>query len=256
MTNFISVTDVGLQNCKDLMFQVDACCSSSLTEEKPKVLKVNELKDIVSATIVSIDNAIFKMGSREMNLITKLNVSVKEDCLLNDETGELSFHMWEEQLPLFTNKKTYNLQYLVLKTYAGDRYLASTRKTVAEEVTDNPQIPINDEYDEGIDNFSIIPFELVKNVEIFYACNNCKKKVPVTHAKKIKYNACGSAFRSIKCKRNTTCELKFTSCECKKKSGMVSTDIISKELSWQSKDISDVTVSGIEEAFLSWKRKC
>ena len=30
---------------------------------------------------------------------------------------------------------------------------------------------------------------------------------------------------------------------------MVFTDIISKVLSWQSKDISDVTLSGTEEAF-------
>ena len=32
------------------------------------------LKDTVSGTIVSIDNAFLKMGSREMKLITKLNV--------------------------------------------------------------------------------------------------------------------------------------------------------------------------------------
>ena len=71
----------------------------------------------------------------------------------------ISFHIWEEQLPLFTNKKTCNFQYLVLKTYAGDRYLASTRKTVAKEVTDNPHIPMNNKYDEGIENFAINSFE-------------------------------------------------------------------------------------------------
>ena len=41
--------------------EVDACCSSSLSEEKPKVLKVNELKDIVSGTIVNND-CIFENG--------------------------------------------------------------------------------------------------------------------------------------------------------------------------------------------------
>ena len=51
--------------------------------------------------------------------------------------------------------KKHNLQYLVLKTYAGARYLASTKKTVAKEVTDNLHIPMNDEYDESIENFSI-----------------------------------------------------------------------------------------------------
>ena len=43
-------------------------------KKKPKVLKINELKDIVLGTIVSIDNAFFKMGSNEMKLITKLNL--------------------------------------------------------------------------------------------------------------------------------------------------------------------------------------
>ena len=73
--------------------EVDACCSSSLSEEKPKVLKVNELKDIVSGTIVNNDSAFLKMDSREMKLITKLKVSVKEDCLLNDETGNFISYM-------------------------------------------------------------------------------------------------------------------------------------------------------------------
>ena len=65
----------------------------SLSEEKPKVLKVNELKDIVSGTIVNNDSAFLKMDSREMKLITKLKVSVKEDCLLNDETGNFISYM-------------------------------------------------------------------------------------------------------------------------------------------------------------------
>ena len=159
---------------------------------------------------------------------------------------EISFHIWEEQLPLFTNKKTYNFQYLVLKTYTGDRYLASTRKTVPEEVTDNPHIPMNNEHDESIENFAINSSEIVKNVEIFLACNNCKKEVPVTHAKIIKCNACGSAFHSIKCKKHATCELKFTSCKGKEESVLIFTDIISKVLSWQSKDIGNVTLSAIE----------
>ena len=33
------------------------------------------------------------------------------------------------------------------------------------------------EYDEGCENFSINSFEVVKNVKIFLACNNYKKKV-------------------------------------------------------------------------------
>ena len=72
----------------------------------------------------------------------------------------------------------------------------------------------------------------------------------MTRAKIIKCNACGSAFRSIKCLKNATCELKFNSCKGKEKCVMVFTDIISKVLSWQSKNISDVTVSDIQEAFL------
>ena len=72
---------------------MDVCCSSSFWEEKLKGLKVNELKDIVSGTMVNIDNAFLKMGSREMRLITKLNVSVKEDCLSNDETGNFISYM-------------------------------------------------------------------------------------------------------------------------------------------------------------------
>ena len=43
-------------------------------KKKPKVLKINELKDIVLGTIVSIDNAFFKIGSNEMKLITKLSL--------------------------------------------------------------------------------------------------------------------------------------------------------------------------------------
>ena len=109
---------------------------------------------------------------------------------------------------------------------------------------------MNDEYDKAIENFAINSIKLVKNVETFLACNNCKKNVTVTHAKIIKCNACGSAFRSTKCRRNATCELKFTSCKGKEKSVMIFTNIISNLLSWQSKDISDLTVSGIEEVFL------
>ena len=62
-------------------------------------------------------------------------LSVKEDCILEDETGTMELHIWE---PLFTpvkSNKAYYFQNLTLRYYQGSKFLSTNRNTTYSEET-------------------------------------------------------------------------------------------------------------------------
>ena len=83
-------------------------------------------------------HATLSMGAQEPNKIeTKSSqaLSVKEDCILEDETGTMELHIWE---PLFTqlkSNKAYYLQNLTLRYYQGSKFLSTNRNTTCSEET-------------------------------------------------------------------------------------------------------------------------
>ena len=91
---------------------------SQSTSQEASDVSLRELKEMAPNQKVNV-HATLSMGAQEPNKIeTKSSqaLSVKEDCILEDETGTMELHIWE---PLFTqlkSNKAYYFQNLTLQT--------------------------------------------------------------------------------------------------------------------------------------------
>ena len=103
-----------------------------------KLVQISELNDceVATGTFFSV-KAILAIGDFPMKMVvTKFgkDMGVKEDCYLEDESGGICFHIWDN---LFIELKTgtsYHFENLQLKRFKGKRYLASTAKTNKTEL--------------------------------------------------------------------------------------------------------------------------
>ena len=110
---------------------------SESTSQEASDVSLRELKEMAPNQKVNV-HATLSMGAQEPNKIeTKSSqaLSVKEDCILEDETGTMELHIWE---PLFTqlkSNKAYYFQNLTLRYYQGSKFLSTNRNTTYSEET-------------------------------------------------------------------------------------------------------------------------
>ena len=104
---------------------------SESTSQEASDVSLRELKEMAPNQKVNVP-ATLSMGAQEPSKIeTKSSqaLSVKEDCILEDETGTMELHIWK---PLFTrlkSNKAYYFQNLTLRYYQGPKFLSTNRNT-------------------------------------------------------------------------------------------------------------------------------
>ena len=102
---------------------------SESTSQEASDVSLRELKEMAPNQKVNVHAT---LGAQEPNKIeTKSSqaLSVKEDCILEDETGTMELHIWE---PLFTqlkSNKAYYFQNFTLRYYQGSKFLSTNRNT-------------------------------------------------------------------------------------------------------------------------------
>lgn len=60
---------------------------------------------------------------------------VKEDCVLEDNTGKAVIHIWDESISKVKNGTTYEFQNLNVKYFKGSTHLATTPTTIFKEAS-------------------------------------------------------------------------------------------------------------------------
>ena len=183
---------------------------SESTSQEASDVSSRELKEMAPNQKVNV-HATLSMGAQEPNKIeTKFSqaLSVKEDCLLEDETGTMELHIWE---PLFTQLKSNNAYYsqnLTLRYYQGSKFLSTSRNTTySEEATTlkklvGPEILTNPERE-------IIASQLkyVASLSIFSACQLCKKRIGDESGESVRCQNCKVRQRIINCRREGSVKL-------------------------------------------------
>ena len=183
---------------------------SESTSQEASDVSLRELKEMAPNQKVNV-HATLSMGAQEPNKIetkSSQTLSVKEDCILEEETGEMELHTWE---PLFTqlkSNKAYYFQNLTLRYYQGSKFLSTNRNTTYSEETTTlkklvgPDILTNPERE-------IIASQLkyVASLSIFSACQLCKKRIGDESGESVRCQNCKVRQRIINYRREGSVKL-------------------------------------------------
>ncbi|XP_068701335.1 uncharacterized protein [Montipora foliosa] len=177
----------------------------TITLEQVPTLKINQ-KINVTATI-SLGNE--QPKPVEVKYTQKITL-VKEDRVLEDETGTAEIHIWDELINKVKNGTTYEFQNLNIKHFKGSTHLATTPSTTFKEASkqlqsvQGPTLLENPEKEVQVEMF-----KFVNNLSVFVACQACKKKITEnSHQKYIKCRNFGVRQCQSDCKRDASVQVK------------------------------------------------
>ena len=146
-------------------------------------IKLNQLHSLTRNQRVHVKGKV-TLGTQEPKTVTKRNGNngkVKEDCIIEDDTGHATLHIWDELIETCQNMKSYEIKDLSVKNYSGHTHLGTTAETTIKEIdmqVDNPKGP------ELLSNvkktINVKEFIFTDKVNVFMACQvqSCKKKMP------------------------------------------------------------------------------
>lgn len=156
-------------------------------------------------------HATLSMGTKEPKKIeTKSNktLMVKKDCILEGNTDTMELHIWEPLFTQLTNNKAYYLEKLTLRYYQGSKFLSTNRNTSYSEETTTLEKLVGPEILTNPDK-EIIASQLkyVSNLNIFSACQLCKKRVGDESGESVRCQNSNVRQRVINCKREGSIKL-------------------------------------------------
>ena len=148
------------------------------------------------------------MGSSETKERVKRNGSkgrVKEDCILEDKTGNAIIHPRDDTATTLTTGQSYEIKNLSVKNFNGKTHLRTTTETMF-----TPIDPLMKEL-KGKELLTIIKktitveeFKFTNKVNTFMVCQipNCKKKMPyAVDCKVITCASCGTCQEVKECEK-------------------------------------------------------
>ena len=116
--------------------QVKSEASASTSQEACDV-SLKELKEMAPNQKVNV-HATLSMGTKEPKKIetkSSQTLTVKEDCILEDNTDTMELHIWDPLFTKLTSNKAYYFKNLTLRYYQGSKFLSTNRNTSYSEET-------------------------------------------------------------------------------------------------------------------------
>eukprot|EP00794_Sanderia_malayensis_P013229 gene13229-14587_t len=141
---------------------------------------------------------------------TQMNTQVKEDCVPEDLTGSIPFHVWGAFIEQLKSGQTYKFEDLMLRQYQSSMYLSTTTNTkFSEEIQQVESISGPTLLSSPFTEITVKEIKFVKRLAIYTACQYCRKKITENHidAKTIKCQHCAVRQRSANCKTNASVQL-------------------------------------------------
>ncbi len=135
---------------------------------------------------------------------------VKEDCVLEDETGTAILHIWDPLIKEVITGTSYNFHNLTIKHFKGTTFLSTSPASSITRMEQQIQLhnPSGPALLENPDkDITVEQFKLVKPISIFVACQACKRKIHDISHNSIKCKYCGVRQRKEACKKDATVQL-------------------------------------------------
>lgn len=181
---------------------------------------------------------------------TQKNSSVKEDCILEDDTGAILFHIWSPLIDQVKTNKSYKFTNLTVKNFQGSTFLSTSPLTTITNTTQSLATLFGPQMLESPEKETTVPnFKFVSKLTIFSSCQVCKKRLYDLSSTSTKCQQCGTRQRTADCSREASIKL----CILQKDDELwltAFTNEISKLLKPTSLTLHD-TVEDIEDAIMN-----
>ena len=124
------------------------------------------------------------------------NGVVKEDNVLIDNSGNINIRIWEPLLKDVHDKKTYEFTHVKIRKFEGNTYITTCPQSVLMPVNVPVEDPVNIKFMTSVTR-SIERFEQIGEIQQFFNCKGCKKKISscVMGKRFIKCESCRVTFR-------------------------------------------------------------
>ena len=178
--------------------------AKKITLEELPTLQVNQKVNVTAS--ISLGNEKPKPVQLKA---TKEMTSVKEDCVLEDETGTATIHVWDPLINQIKSGTTYVIDNLTVKHFQGITHLGTTRATTFQEADEQlktingPALLQNPEKEAKVQRF-----KMINKLSIYITCQACKRKInEMSQQKSLKCKNCGVRQRQAECKRDASVQL-------------------------------------------------
>ena len=161
-------------------------------------IKLKDLKTLITKQKVNVE-VVLTLGDEKPKQVTKRDGKpgyVKEDCIVEDDSGSASIHIWETSIAECECSKSYKINNLAVKNFSGNIFLATTTDTAffksdlqLDEVKGRCLLSNAEK------EIVVGEFKMVDKVSRFLVCQakNCQKCIPTPSigCKFLKCEACG-----------------------------------------------------------------
>ena len=179
--------------------------------------KISELETLSPNQKVNVKGTL-TLGENEPKMVAirgnQQNCYVKEDCIIEDETGHSVIHVWGAAIDQLKNAQSYSFKSLTIKTFQGTVFLSMTLSTTFEQITNSLTHFNGPSILKGEDKeVFVTKFKLIGKLSIFMSCQKCKKRIDGEQASCVKCINCGTQQRASECKREGSVKLCIRECD-------------------------------------------
>lgn len=199
--------------------------------EQPKLESAGESSAAKSVTVSNVKglhpnqkvnvSGSLTMGKEDLKAVvlrsTGATAHVKEDCVLEDNTGSSMIHIWEPLVHTLTTGKSYCFTNLTVKNFQGSTYLSTSPNTTANLTTQTVQTLTGPDMLKSPEKeVTASEFNLVSKLNIFCSCKVCKKRLNDVESftcTTLKCENCGTRQRSRDIKLQASAKISITESE-------------------------------------------
>ena len=228
----VQLKNIVIKEDEDCIFNqqsvVHQTAVSDITFQYVEQVKQDGLSDTVAPTSVTVSQINELTPNQKVNLTATLTmgkdkpkpvelkssgetVSVKEDCVLEDETGAIMAHIWNPLIDDLENGQSYIFKNLTVKNYQGSTFLSTTPFTTVSPTTQAlPKLTGPKMLENPTKEITVDKIKLVSKLNIFSSCLVCKRRLnDVESGNTLKCHNCGTRQRSSDIKRQASLRLCF-----------------------------------------------
>lgn len=144
--------------------------------EENNLVKISDIESMPDYSMVSITGKL-NIFSKEENILVNGKQLSKLQCKIGDETGSIDITFWGSQIDKITDKFTYKICNVRVRTCKGSKCLSlNSESTIASAI---PLASVTDTLfqTENVDNYlEAEQIDCTGAFSIFNSCKNCKKK--------------------------------------------------------------------------------
>ena len=179
-------------NKKTKLNNVTDCKFDFTPIEEINVVKISQIETIQNYSMISLIGKL-NISSKPENIEINGKQIEKLQCKIGDETGSINVTFWGDQIDKITDKFTYKICNVRVRTFQGSKCLSLNPWSVITSAV--PILSVSDTLfqEENVKQFlEAENVDCIGNFSIFNPCKNCNKKLQPLQGKLQQCSFCGA----------------------------------------------------------------